>query len=93
MKKTPLSDGEREYFMRWIRSRQTIEDVLQQENTPDMDVTSIFHTRLEYLHSEQVGTDYARYIQSPNTDTFWGSAVRLTPTTDDNPFIFDVDTG
>ncbi|UCB46825.1 MAG: hypothetical protein JSV25_05235 [Spirochaetota bacterium] len=90
VKKTPLTVREREYFQRWIESRYNIEYKLEQEITPEMDLTYIYHTQLEYLFGVNVETDYSRFFKSDDRETFWGSEVRLTPTSDNNPYIFDV---
>jgi hypothetical protein len=90
-KKTPITRSEREYFRRWIDSRYTIEYVLEQEESPTMDHTAEFHTQLEYLHGEQVESEYSRFLESDDRLSFFGADVLLTTTTDDRPFIFDVD--
>jgi len=90
VKKTPITASEREYFHRWIDSRNNIEYILKQEKSPDMDLTYIYHTQLEYLFGENIETDYSRFFQSEDRDAFWGKEVRLTTTSDDNPYIFDV---
>ena len=90
VKKTPITPEERNYFLRWIDARRNIEYILKQETDVDMDFTYQHHTQLEYLHGVKNGTDYSRFIQAPDRDSFWGEEVRLTPTTDDNPYIFDI---
>jgi hypothetical protein len=90
VKKTPLTDAERAYFRRWIDSRHHIEYVLEQEVAPDMDFTFIYHTQLEYLPGETVDTEYYRFMEGNDKLSFFGPDIRLTPTTDMQPFIFDV---
>ena len=88
--KSPITGRDREYFERWLRSRHDIEYVLKQKQSPDMDVTSIFHTRPEFLPAEELDTSYTRFIESRHRETFWGSSVLIAPTTDNNPYTFDI---
>jgi hypothetical protein len=90
VKRTPIAAIEAAYFMRWIESRHKIEYVQEQAESPDMDVTHMFHTQLEFLQGRGGAGDYARFIRSRNAESFWGPGVRLTPTSDDSPYLFDV---
>ena len=93
VKQNPLIPLEIDYFRRWIASRHNIEYVLEQEPSPDMDFTYNFHTRLEYLSGEKTESDYARFLQVPARESFWGPDIRMTPTSDNKPYIFDVFAG
>ncbi len=90
VKSTPITEAERAYFLRWLDSRHYIEYVLEQEVAPDMDFTFTYHTQLEYLPGESAATEYSRFMEGNNKLAFFGPEVRLTPTTDMKPYIFDV---
>lgn len=91
--KTPLTGRDKAWFSGWIENRRRLEYELRQEESPDMDFTAAYHTRLEVLGGEGSDGDYARFLRAADRENFWGEEVRLTPTSDDNPYIFDVYVG
>jgi hypothetical protein len=90
VKKTPLTEYELAYFKRWIASRRYIEYELEQDTAPDMDFSHIHHIQLEYLPGEVAATAYFQFMEGSNKTAVFGPDVRLTPTTDMKPYIFDV---
>jgi hypothetical protein len=90
VKKTPITDRELAYFGKWIASRHYIEYELEQEAAPDMDFTFDYHTQLEYLPGEATATTYFQFMEGGNRTDLFGPDVRLSPTTDMKPYIFDV---
>ncbi|MEE4354512.1 MAG: hypothetical protein V2J25_16755 [Desulfatiglans sp.] len=81
VKKTPMNQNDIGFFKTWLASHQKREYV---------SFASKAHTQAEYLPGEGLRTEFADFIKSKNREGFLGKRFVLTPTTDNNPYIFDV---
>jgi len=81
VKKTPLDESDLDYFKRWLLHHYRREYVVR---------TSPLHTQIEYLPGEDLKTEYADFMGSDNKDDYFGKGIMLTPTSDDNPYTFDI---